>query len=833
MEGVVRSKFNIPLERFEYEEESEQAAPRATPVRARILWPALGFPAVIAPRNRPPGSAMLDADTDASRTICVLLLSNRKYLSKAEAAKYLRYVPWAERGRRHIRASSFAEEELSVRNDGKEARLALPGAHDKYGAVITFGANRDGENGVVVSLAQRVLKFYREQIPIQLRTPYLHEIRISEAKSGRLQDGLYHLFWNNELANEDVPSDEMALLLREFVPRRRAKLGTFWQPYRVRLFQEYEYEYGVLRASYAAEPVRGRPRAEILHPLFVRRNTAGPLKIGHITDTHVDVRADVYEENLKRSNVAAMYPGKWRPDSYNNWNRSFVKNYNDAKRDSHILLLTGDLIDYGRGHWGVQGRNSLGDDSYYHEDRNWFLFYYLLASRKAYEQPTYTILGNHDWRLNPYPPFAIAGAPSPKLLINNYENFSDDQQKEILRIAHGPGHDRKLSYNPSATGKAQALLSGPVQTLVQALKRVGRAIKTIATLLKTAVRLVFQASTVDEKGSPAETRIESVEWYLFTINPFFDYWFTLPTGQKVLMLDWAENENVLFPIVDRGESFPYMLWQLSAASDPGPKARNCLTKLQQRLVKDFTAIRAPAKIIGIHAPPIGPYPDWYDGDLLKGVKIYDKSVEPRGPTNYMSKNPDGSIQKWNGHPLFAIKPRTAGAGVVADYGSFDSWRDDFLKLVTGRSSGVRLVFSGHIHRNGLYVAHVPSVSTNLVQAGNMHLRGVAESLVRGARPPAVAIISEGRNGPLFVNTTSAGPRGNSHPALKQDAKVEPGYARAQLASDGTIHGVEFRPPMRLAVPIPTRPAQREASFPAHYGPRRFWQDERWPDHGAL
>jgi 3',5'-cyclic AMP phosphodiesterase CpdA len=104
-------------------------------------------------------------------------------------------------------------------------------------------------------------------------------------------------------------------------------------------------------------------------------------------------------------------------DSYNNWNRSFVRVYDDAKRDSDVVLLTGDLIDYGRGHWGVQARDRLGDDKYYHADRNWFLFYYLLASRDAYKQPSYTILGNHDWRFNPYPPLIKGASPTPDTLI--------------------------------------------------------------------------------------------------------------------------------------------------------------------------------------------------------------------------------------------------------------------------------------------------------------------------------------------------------------------------------------------------------------------------------
>ena len=345
------------------------------------------------------------------------------------------------------------------------SKLVVPQVNDQYGVQVRFGGGRDG-NGINVKLAHRVRQFYRDLKPRGLS--YLHEIRISEAAAARLPDGRYHLFWNNEGTDEQVPSDEMALLLREFVPQRR-KLGAFWQPYSRRLFMEYEYEYGVLRYAYATQPVRGRPRAEILHPLFIRRGGAEPLRIGHITDIHVDVRADVYEENLRRSNLASEYPKRWKPDSYNNWNRSFVKNYDDAKGNSDIILLTGDLVDYGRGHWGAQGREHLGDDRYYHEDRNWFLLYYLLASGDAYRQPTYTILGNHDWRLNPYPPFAIAGAPNPNMLINNYGDFTEKEREHILKTAHGPRWDPLFSYSPGARGKAQLLL-GAAKRVVSVTK---------------------------------------------------------------------------------------------------------------------------------------------------------------------------------------------------------------------------------------------------------------------------------------------------------------------------------------------------------------------------
>lgn len=420
-----------------------------------------------------------------------------------------------------------------------------------------------------------------------------------------------------------------------------------------------------------------------------------------------------------------------------------------------------------------------------------------------YQRPAYTILGNHDWRLNPYPPFAVAGSPNPRALLHDYAKLNLEkpkgdlsvkdkalikdqeriakEQEVILRLMHGPGDRRKFSYSRKAEDKGQLLFEDP-----------GGALKTIA-------RMIGHTQTMDEPEFPAHTTVDSVAWYLLSINPFLDYWFTLPGQQKVLMLDWAEDENVLFPIVQRGKEIPYMLWQASEAADPGPKARNCLTALQKHLVKDFSESSGKAKIIGIHAPPIGPYPDWFDTDLLKGRKIYERPKEARGPTNYVTEKADGTREKWNGHPLFAVRPKGGAAGMEADYGSFESNRDWFIKTLAAPTSGVRIVLSGHIHRNGLYVVHVPATAKDSVLAGQLLLRGVIEQAVRGARPPAVTLTPEGKHGPLYINTTSAGPRGHWHPTPGQAYDVDPGYAHVELSDDGMIRQVEFRP-ARMAQP---------------------------------
>ncbi|HEX8907542.1 MAG TPA: metallophosphoesterase, partial [Longimicrobiaceae bacterium] len=578
-----------------------------------------------------------------------------------------------------------------------------------------------------------------------------------------------------------------------------------WKSVMRHLLDEYEYEYGARHRPFATSASQSNSRrAEVLHPLFVQSRRLEPLSIGHITDTHVDVRADVYEENLK----VFRHP-KWTATSFNNWNKSFLRCYDHAKQDSDVVLLTGDLIDYGRGHWGLDASHLLGSDQHYHEDRNWFLFYYLLARRlangEAYTKPVYTILGNHDWRLNPYPPFAVAGAPSPKTLIHNYWEFTAEERRRILQIAHGKGYERKFSYNLKAGNYWDLFWEQPRGTA------------------QVAWELASQTRTMDKAHTPTDTTVESVAWYLLSINPFFDYSFALPSQHKVLMLDWAKDEDVLFPIAVRGQTWPYLFWQAGEASEPGPMAQRCLTPLQKSLVERFTTAPGAAKVIGIHAPPIGPWPDWYDGELVFGFKVnelydpYDRKLSgnaggARGPTVFAVENPDGGSKR--GHPLYAIQPPGGPAGVVADYNSFESSRDWFIRQVAESRAGVRLVLSGHIHRNGLFVVYTPGADTLIkgkAVAGQLLVRGLTPGAVRGAPPPAVAIVPEGRRGPLYVNTTSAGPRGNSYSRQGADANVNPGYAHAELAADGTIRAVAFRSlGVTVAQPPAVTPGQRPA-----------------------
>jgi 3',5'-cyclic AMP phosphodiesterase CpdA len=742
----------------------DQNTHKPPPIPARILWPALGFPAVIDPGN----SSKSD---DASTCVRVVIITPRSKITKKQAADHLRFALWDQRHTRYYppgAAHGFLESEIEVRTNpqtlelGGAPQLLLYGQTDEFVQQIYFGANAKGEDGFIAALSLFVIKKYSEW-----GYHYVHEIIISRAGSSRLAPNQYNLFWinSNWEDTEAEISDEMDLLIKKFaVPAREEFLKS---PAYLQsgddlsmdfLFKEYEWDYDLLHPPYnqgvrqAPDPKR---RTEVLHPLFVQA-AADSLKIGHITDLHVSVRNDLYEFTLKNNAPSVKF---------NNCNTVVKTLYSHAKETCDVLLLTGDLIDYGRGHIGLPNVDRQGDDWLYHTDRQWFLFYYVLASGTSYQKPAYTILGNHDWRLNPYPPFA-PGATPPEAQINNYTQFSNDELKAFIQLAHGKGHDKHWSYLYDAKGTVGLLLEQP-------------------GLAATSLwQLYNNTQTLNVPGFPTETTIESVAWYLLLINPFLDYAFHLPGGYDVLMLDWAEYEDLLFPIVENGLARPYHIWEASdKAVGPGPMAKNCLTDLQKFLVERLVAKSSKAKVLGIHAPPIGAYTEWTD-DLLYS-----------GTAKFRYTSTDGKSGDYYG-PIFAINPKRAPAGVEASYNTFVQHRDWFLQKLKEKDANVRLVLAGHIHRNGLFVVHTPKADPQHSIAAEMHVYLMHPDTTSGAVPPAVIRPPQGFEAPLYVNTTSAGPRGHSFASPKNDKNekdvfVDPGYAVIDLSSDGTIRKVAF------------------------------------------
>jgi hypothetical protein len=766
---------------FEQEGEFEWEAPMPSSPQvrasdnargARILWPALGFPAVIAPRA---GASSDPAVADAVHSIVLLVLTAQP-LSKGEAARFLRFVPWDRRHQRSIAAGqvgSFSPQELSVRP------IVAVGEKDDASLceVFTFGGG--ASTAMTASLSKYVLQKFKSW-----GLPHLTEIRVSEGASRRLAKGQYNLFWNDEQPDSRGVSNEMTMLLDQFA-RAKQKYSAAWASWGSNYLKEYGFEYGSRYAPYNETDKDHKP-VEVYHPLFVHHASESTIRIGHVSDIHVSIRSDIFERNLQKEfgNNGMRLPEKNSKTSkaairFNNWNRSFTTIYNNAKAHSDVILLTGDLIDYGRGHIGQPNSGQdLGIDANYHEDRNWFLFYYLLAGHDSFNQsgrytkPVFTTLGNHDWRINPYPPFA-PGTEAPAAFVHNHYDFDkaadqkEEEEKELFEImskAHGRGYQKEFSYNIDVNKHFKRWIDK-----VPGLKQAAEAYRLARTVAKVGIKASGQALlgkyftyNLDIKGTPVETTPESIAWYLLVINPFLDYQFPLPGGHQVLMLDWSEDEEIRNS--DDGKSL-------------GIRAAKCLTSLQKWQVAQFLARPGKAKIIGIHMPPLGPQ-DWHLGELAAGTKSYAAGLPPK--IMWESK-------RVSSFPLLAVAPEGFSQWLAASYGSFVRNRDWFVQSLAKPNHGVRLVFSGHIHRAGLLVTR--PVTLKIPQKGlplpkEYQLLKVT-SVASGSYPKVQSQIT----GPLYVNTTSGGPIGVQNFRGVESYISTAGFSLARLSASGAVNDI--------------------------------------------
>jgi hypothetical protein len=150
------------------------------------------------------------------------------------------------------------------------------------------------------------------------------------------------------------------------------------------------------------------------------------------------------------------------------------------------------------------------------------------------------------------------------------------------------------------------------------------------------------------------------------------------------MLDWRKDEEI------------YNFESAQDWMEFSQRAKNCLSPLQEWHVTQFARSSGAARVIGIHAPPLGPSDQWSDSDLSEGTKVFKRGEDSR------MRKPDGTITRVENHSLCAVAPK--GHQCASRVCSIVERRDWFIRKVGEAASGIRLVFSGHIHRHGLLVA---------------------------------------------------------------------------------------------------------------------------------
>src|SRR5262249_24009149 len=140
------------------------------------------------------------------------------------------------------------------------------------------------------------------------------------------------------------------------------------------------------------------------------------------------------------------------------------------------------------------------------------------------------------------------------------------------------------------------------------------------------------------------------------------------------------------------------------------------------------------RIVGIHQPPLGPWPHW-SNDVLPYGRLKFTREDAYAP--FRGKRHDESDKEYNERLQFArgatttVQTTTAGQGKEtnkriyehalkarrwksdeiegqeADYGSFARNRGELVKLL--REKKFHLVFSGHIHCGNLLIVDIESM----------------------------------------------------------------------------------------------------------------------------
>lgn len=224
---------------------------------------------------------------------------------------------------------------------------------------------------------------------------------------------------------------------------------------------------------------------ELHHPFFVGEKPY--LNIAHLSDSHLAARMWMLEKrwdaNYENVWEASSLSGE-KPGAFSNYIDHFQHILSRIVDDDHvdIIIHTGDITDYNRGYDNADGENDFSRDYYF--NRNWLLFYEILLH--TYKKPVFTILGNHDYRMNPY-------APHPQLFSRRIREF----------------------FNMAPTVN---LTRGEMSTLHED----PHALHVLENHLITAP--------------------QSVQWYSLVINPLLDYQVSYG-NMMFMMLDWRRWED--------------------------------------------------------------------------------------------------------------------------------------------------------------------------------------------------------------------------------------------------------------------------------------------------
>jgi len=470
---------------------------------AAILYPTLGCPALIKIEEN--GNAWLE----------MIICCKNVEISPWQVAFHLRHIEWNRKDKSHVRdyrpLAVWEYFKKSFQHNKKErdmVRITEPKAVSKF---LQDPGSLDEDDTFNLKFAHTnifpwVLKQY-ENLGYQFLCKVAVNLGFEEP--GRINGKMFNLIWLEKHMFEK--SREKPKLMYEYAnwiaeniaPEHKTKLSGFGDI-------ESDSDEDFFTAKY--------------HPVYI--SDKNYLDIGHITDIHLDTRMDMYGQSVasvvevsgNEMKFEELKNGRQERQVENtdlykplkkivtNFNQEFKKIGNKLLRESDLLVITGDLIDYNKGiHTDQTYRKTekqpskvwdeLGEKLHKdkrgtsQKDRNWFLFYErLLELYDEQQKPIFTLLGNHDYYGSPTAPWPLWGA-----FWNGVYHMSLTRYETAL--CYGPGYNQSMD-----------------------------AIKNMDWEIKK----------------------EYIEWYSYFINPLSDMVVNYG-NQSIFMVDWAQDQDVIGP----------------------------------------------------------------------------------------------------------------------------------------------------------------------------------------------------------------------------------------------------------------------------------------------
>lgn len=422
----------------------------------------------------------------------------------------------------------------------------------------------------------------------------------------------------------------------------------------------------------------GKPHVLSAHSAYAKRDWSA-FGVMHASDTHVSRRLDSFRKMLR---FAGYHEGAERLINYNDNFRALIRHANGLhdKGELDAVLVTGDLIDY---IWEADDSKTGGG--------NFRLLVDLIRGQAGLRDkvpseelrvPIFLVLGNHDYRRNPYMLSFIVKYAGITHEVKNYPSL------DLTR-------DEALAFDPDTA------LRSIVANTVQAPFRPWDVLRHKLDLRKP------QPPVIGPEASFAQVEVDrEVAYYLRHVNPERSY--IVPLGpHRIVMIDSAWDVGVpdgtwdAFTVASGFDDNPDKRTFVGGA----PNSRGFIDE-HIRLLDDARTAAGPRGlvIVAMHAPPLNP----------KGNEGAHYLRETEHPT-VERHQVDGHVARRNPVPIAQVAtqfpdwirtgtPNFKRGHIIGDFldeGISKGRTEDFLKRCVGGDGKrkVDLVLCGHTHRD--------------------------------------------------------------------------------------------------------------------------------------